>query len=351
MRKTHHTVHIVTPFDSGGSSAALRKAFSMPAVGDIRARLLALAECTEPDVERLVRLLGLRLPVNKTEAYLQAELRRMLAAEHPLVACLPRISRDYVCAQLRVVAEAMPASMSLLGACIGNMVLAGGYLAANRRFELVLDALSDLLHVQGIVLPVSSVCGHLCAQLEDGSVIMGQHRLTGKAYKPVSSPISRVWLTKDLDNPAPIHIPADPHVCEVVTRADLICYPMGSFYSSIVANLLPEGINAAVAAADCTKVFVPNLGKDPELLGQTLRDQIAFLSASMQSDASRPLDRVLNTLLIDVAHERYSGGVPVDWLAEQGINLVSAPLVSEASAPYIDPELLSEALMPLCRVR
>ena len=41
---THNSVHLITPFDSGGSSAALRRAFAMPAVGDIRNRLLALAD-------------------------------------------------------------------------------------------------------------------------------------------------------------------------------------------------------------------------------------------------------------------------------------------------------------------
>ena len=41
---THNSVHLVTPFDSGGSSATLRQAFGMPAVGDIRNRLLDLAD-------------------------------------------------------------------------------------------------------------------------------------------------------------------------------------------------------------------------------------------------------------------------------------------------------------------
>ena len=43
-RHTHKSVHLVTTFDSGGSSAALRQAFAMPAMGDIRNRLLALAD-------------------------------------------------------------------------------------------------------------------------------------------------------------------------------------------------------------------------------------------------------------------------------------------------------------------
>ncbi|MFW5836578.1 MAG: 2-phospho-L-lactate transferase CofD family protein, partial [Desulfovibrionaceae bacterium] len=44
IRYTHNTIHLITPFDSGGSSAKLREAFHMPAVGDIRNRLMALAD-------------------------------------------------------------------------------------------------------------------------------------------------------------------------------------------------------------------------------------------------------------------------------------------------------------------
>ena len=37
---THSSIHIITPIDSGGSSAVLRDAFGMPAIGDIRNRYL-----------------------------------------------------------------------------------------------------------------------------------------------------------------------------------------------------------------------------------------------------------------------------------------------------------------------
>ena len=43
-RHTRNAVHVITTFDSGGSSAELRRAFDMPAVGDIRARIMALAD-------------------------------------------------------------------------------------------------------------------------------------------------------------------------------------------------------------------------------------------------------------------------------------------------------------------
>ena len=43
-RHTRNAVHVITTFDSGGSSAELRRVFDMPAVGDIRARIMALAD-------------------------------------------------------------------------------------------------------------------------------------------------------------------------------------------------------------------------------------------------------------------------------------------------------------------
>src|SRR5688572_20780353 len=59
---THNSIHLITPFDSGGSSAALRRAFGMPALGDLRNRLLALADETVRGNPRVFRLFGYRLP-------------------------------------------------------------------------------------------------------------------------------------------------------------------------------------------------------------------------------------------------------------------------------------------------
>ena len=41
---THNSIHLVTPFDSGCSSAEFRRAFDMPSIGDLRSRLMALAD-------------------------------------------------------------------------------------------------------------------------------------------------------------------------------------------------------------------------------------------------------------------------------------------------------------------
>ena len=59
---THNSVHIITPFDSGGSSAKLRRAFHMPAVGDLRNRLLALADRSPSGDPAMCRLAASRFP-------------------------------------------------------------------------------------------------------------------------------------------------------------------------------------------------------------------------------------------------------------------------------------------------
>src|SRR5690606_22712801 len=57
-RYTHNSCHLITPFDSGGSSAEIRKAFNMLSIGDLRSRLVALADESvrgNPEIYRLFR--------------------------------------------------------------------------------------------------------------------------------------------------------------------------------------------------------------------------------------------------------------------------------------------------------
>lgn len=82
---TQHSIHLVTPFDSGGSSAKLRQAFNIPAVGDLRSRMMALADETvlgQPDV---FELFSYRLPFEATVAELEQELAALSVGEHPLM--------------------------------------------------------------------------------------------------------------------------------------------------------------------------------------------------------------------------------------------------------------------------
>jgi CofD-related protein of GAK system len=126
IRSTYNSVHLITPFDSGGSSAKLRKAFAMPAIGDIRNRLMALADHSLHGNPQIFELFAYRLPKADPAPQLLRELGRMNAGEHPLVANIPNPMRKIIRHYLSVFLEKMPTSFDLRGASIGNIVLAGG---------------------------------------------------------------------------------------------------------------------------------------------------------------------------------------------------------------------------------
>ncbi|MET0094955.1 MAG: 2-phospho-L-lactate transferase CofD family protein, partial [Sedimenticola sp.] len=129
----------------------------------------------------------------------------------------------------------------------------------------------------------------------------------------------------------------------------LICYPPGSFYSSLLANLLPEGVGRAVAANDCPKVYIPNLGSDPEQIGMDLEDMVKELLKQLQVDlpGSCANDRLLNFVLMDSRSGSYPKGLSSKLLQKLGIELIDVKLVSKQSAPYYDNDLLVSALLSL----
>jgi len=86
IRYTHNSIHVITPFDSGGSSAELRKAFKMPAVGDIRNRLMALADQSFKGNPDIYKLFSYRLAKDDTRPNLLRELTQMAKGSHPGVA-------------------------------------------------------------------------------------------------------------------------------------------------------------------------------------------------------------------------------------------------------------------------
>ena len=339
---TRHAVHVVTPFDSGGSSAVLREAFDMPAVGDMRSRLLALADCSHPGVDPLVRLLARRLPANELETVLERTLRDLAQGRHASLADLDEPGRDFVCGRLRVLLEHGNVRLTLAGASLGNLVLAGGFLASGRSFDTILHLFSERIRALGVVRPSSSGCAHLAVRLRDGSVIAGQDRFTGKKGTPIGSPIAALWLTAARDSADPVRVPADPEVLRLVRQADLICYPVGSFYSSVLANLLPEGMVEAVASSPCPKVFIPNVTPDPELAGQSVADQVEALRTVAEQAGSR-LESVLTTVLADT-RTVYPGGVPDAHLAALGVRVARLPFV-RTGALSVDPVLLSRILV------
>lgn len=350
IRYTHNSIHVITPFDSGGSSALLREAFLMPAIGDVRNRLLALADRTLRGNPEIFSLFAHRFPKEADQADLERELDAMIEGEHELIAAIPDPMRKIIRQHLDLFKGFMPNGFDLRKASLGNLVLTAGYLENRRNFDVIIYIFSKLVNVRGIVKPVINKYLHLVTELADGRVFVGQHLLTGKEANPIQTPVKKVWLSADRENPVPVDVPIRNKMRKLVRKADLICYPIGSLYSSVIANLLPVGVGAAVSETDCPKVFVPNTaGKDPEAFGLTLTGQIETLLRYLRKDdpnAIRTRD-VLHYVLVDAQKGDYPGGVDYKAIEAMGLRVINLPLVSETSHPYIDEKLLAPVLMSL----
>ena len=346
---THNSVHLITAFDSGGSSAQLRHAFAMPGIGDLRNRIVALADESVRGNPQIYKLFGYRLPPTPVPSTLRAELDSLVSGEHPLVREIVEPMRRIVQTHLRYFIEQMPADFDLRGANIGNLLLAGGFLSHSRDLESVLFLFSKLLEVRGVVRPIVDDDVHLCADLADGTRVVGQHRLTGKEVEPIRSPVRALSLVRALDDVTPASVEIGEKVRQSIEAADLLCYPMGSFYTSVVANLLPRGVGQAIAAAGCPRVYIPNTGHDPEQRGMSVVDGVETLLAYARADAGSdlPLSRVVNIVLLDRDPDNYAMHVDVERLERMGVQVFSLDLVTEPSHPYIHPQRLTETLLSL----
>ncbi|MBO4334490.1 MAG: GAK system CofD-like protein [Desulfovibrio sp.] len=344
-RSNPHSIHIVTTFDSGGSTAEIRRCFAIPAMGDLRNRLLALADPAQVSPQ-ILDFFQMRLPSQAEPGQLLVQLRTMASPDHPFWAGTDPHSVSWLCSALQAIVQRLPGHFDLRGASVGNLLLTSIYLEHGRDFEPTLDSLSRFLHVRGHVLPVVDKSLHLGCELADGSFVLGQHN-----FKKLTTRVRRIFLTVH-ERLAPSHAardvchpPAASGTCAWIGRADAICYPMGSFYSSVLVNLLVRGIGSAIAGRHCPKIFIPNLGWDPELGDTSLLTQIGILLETLRCDApfARTSD-LLHYVLCD-PHGDYQGRIEPnarERLAEMGISLRFEPL--SKNGDLHDPELTIEAL-------
>jgi CofD-related protein of GAK system len=349
IRYTHNSIHIITPFDSGGSSAELRRAFRMPAVGDIRNRLMALADQSFQGNPEIFHLFSHRLASDAAAEDLLDELTRMSRGKHPLVQPIPDPMRKIIRNHLFSFLGHMPRSFDLRGASIGNLILTAGYLNNRRLLDPVIYIFSNLVQVRGIVRPVVSKYRHLVAELDSGEVVIGQHRLTGKETAPIPSPVKRLYLSEKTTDPDPAQIQIRPKMRELIQSAELICYPMGSFYSSLIANLLPRGVGEAVRRVNCPKIYIPNPVSDPESRGLTPTRQTEILLSHLRRDAPERIRNreVLHAVVVDKAGGKYTEPLDEGRLRELGIDVIDYPLVTAESAPYVDAGRLAGFLLSL----
>ncbi len=346
---THNSIHLITPFDSGGSSAHLRAAFGMLSVGDLRNRLMALADESVQGNPAIYSLFSHRFPQHESNATLRGWLEQMVLGEADLVFAVPQPMRQLIQHHLQLFVENMPDHFDLRGASIGNLLLAGGYLNQSRDIDSVIFLFSKLVEVRGLVQPIVDVDLHLAAYLEDGSEVVGQHELTGKEGPTLASRVEELRLVSSLKQPAPAEVAIPAKVRDLIQSAEVLCYPIGSFYSSLIANLLPKGVGKAIQGTYCPKIYIPNMGKDPEQVGMRLSDTIETLLHQLQRDTGEGLlpSDFLHYVLVDTQRGHYDIELDRERVESLGVRWLDVPLVETQGDIHIDPLRVTEVLLSL----
>lgn len=360
VRFTHSSSHVLPMFDDGGSSRELRLKLGMPPPGDLRNRLMALSDMTKggnPEVSRLFRT---RLPKEGAAEELQRELDGFLDESHPQMAKIEQRYRRIIINHLQRFNLHKPPDFDLRGGNIGNFVIAGAYLSL-RDLESVLFEFSALAAVRGQVYPVCLGGDyHLKAELEDGSLCTGQSQLTSQEHPPVRKLAIVERLVRGSDGGeeevyVEVQPPVNPLAARAIRKSALIAYSMGSFYTSLIANLLVAGMGQAIRRTRRPKVFVANLVQDQETPQMSVSMMLEELWRHLQRSDPQPgtmQDYVQYALVNTHGDTSDDNRIPVDLAAirELGVEPIVLPVEKDPdNEPGVhDPELVAAVLLSLC---
>ena len=285
---TSNVTAVVTVADDGGSSGRLREELGMIPPGDLRNCLVALADA-EP---------------------LMGEL-----FQH-------RFEGD----------------SQLSGHSFGNLFIAA-MAQVTGDVETALKESSKVLAVKGRVLPASKEFVRLDAIMEDGSIVCGESKIP-EAHKK----IHRVKLF-------PEHVEAVQSSLDALRDAEAIVLGPGSLYTSIMPNLLVEGIGDALCRSRAVKIYICNVMTQPgETDGYTASMHV---KAILDHAGRNAVDYVIvnSTPVPEDLKKKYAeaGAYPVivdeDVLKALGVGVIKADLITNHDAIHHDPKKLAESVM------
>lgn len=285
---TSNVTAVVTVADDGGSSGRLRQDLGMIPPGDLRNCLVALAD-TEPLMEKLFQ-------------------------------------------------HRFEGSSELSGHSFGNLFIAA-MTQVTGDVETALKESSKVLAVKGQVLPASKEFVRLDAIMEDGTVVCGESQIP-EAHKR----IHRVKLY-------PEHAEAVQSSLDAIRNAEAIVLGPGSLYTSVIPNLLVEGIGDAICRSKAVKIYICNVMTQPgETDGYTASMHV---KAIMDHAGRNAVDYVIvnSTPVPEDLKRKYAetGAYPVvvddDALNQLGVGIIKADLITSKDAIHHDPKKLCDSVM------
>ncbi|MGE0004918.1 MAG: 2-phospho-L-lactate transferase CofD family protein [Parvibaculaceae bacterium] len=294
IRQGVRVTRLVPAWDSGGSSRAIRETLHILPVGDIRQALMTMAYA-EGHAGDVVRIFNARLSETGGRAELERELAFYSGGDHPALRLMPHGMAEAILRYLGIFIAAAGRDFDWRRGSIGNFILSGALLAENGDINAAILAFKSLCGIAGDVWPVSK--DHhltLVAELGDGSLVRGQHAITGLSEEDARLGIRAVVLDRAA---------ANPKACAAIADAGVVAYGPGSFFTSILPHLQIDGIAAALAGAEVPKILIGNMLEDSETRGLALDAMVLkFLEAGtgrevlthvLAHDGAVPVERVV----------------------------------------------------------
>ncbi|MEK6732959.1 MAG: gluconeogenesis factor YvcK family protein [Candidatus Omnitrophota bacterium] len=287
---TSNITAIVTVADDGGSSGRLREQFGILPPGDIRNCLVALA-----DAEPLMRDLF----------------------------------------QFRFGDES-----ELKGHSFGNLFITA-MCKVTGDFEKAIKESSKVLAIRGRVIPSTFEKVKLVAEYRNGQKTVGETKIVKQ-----NAPIQKVYLD-------PLHCKASKESFEAIGDADIIVLGPGSLYTSVIPNLLVDGMTEKISQSKAPKVYVCNvMTQAGETDHYTAFDHMNALVAHTRPD-------VLNYCIVNTGKvpkeflKKYEeeGAYPVaadsDKIIENGYNVIEGDVVNIQNYVRHDAKKLSKIIIDL----
>jgi len=260
---------IVTVADDGGSSGRLRRQMRMLPPGDFRNNIAALSESEE----LIRRLFQYRFAMHE-------------------VTLKEKITGDGGNEQRQA---------DLGGHSFGNLFIAT-MAAVTGSFESGLKESSRVLAVRGRVLPSTLEQVHLCAEVRRTEVDANGDKhekwliVEGESQIPkAGGEIISVYLQPEEPR-------AYPDAVRAILQADLIVAGPGSFFTSVIPNLLVPSICEAICASEAPSIYLCNVATQP---GETEHFSVSDHMAHLRKHAGDAF-----TMVLANANQQATTGLP-----------------------------------------
>jgi uncharacterized cofD-like protein len=212
-------------------------------------------------------------------------------------------------------------------------------------FEHAIRESGRVLAVRGQIVPSTLRDVTLMAEMADGQTRVGESSIphsNGDGDTAVATAIKRVFL-----QPEPT---INPEAEEAILNAEMIIVGPGSLYTSILPNLVVDGMAEALKASPAIKVFVCNVATQP---GET--------DAFRVSDHLKAIEGHLGTNIFDfvVVNSNNSYSLPPSaqtagikrvvydpaTVNQRSIHAVLVDVVNPRVSTHHDPDKLARAIM------